>query len=514
MKLMTPSAMHALDEAAIKEYGIPGILLMEHAAYHLFKHLQGRDKAESVVIVCGPGNNGGDGLALARQLFSWGQSKVKVLLLAPREKLSEDGRTYFDVCQKLQVDMMEVDKQNRDTAFKSLEAAKVIVDALFGTGLTRPVEGLYAEMIDHMNQSTAYKLSVDIPSGLDGNTGKVQGIGVMADYTITFVLPKKGLYQYPAPLYTGVVEVVDIGMPKALVEAAQADTFSIEEEEMKVLLPRRAMRSNKGSFGKVLVIGGSQGMSGAPALTSMAAYKVGSGTVTAAVPYAILEIMEQKLTEVIHCGLPDEDGFFSKEAEKIIGAMLDRYDVIAIGPGLGRNRSVLPVLIDVLISDKPCVIDADALYFIPELTDLLRIRKAPTIITPHPGEMARLTGLTIAEILEQPLEIAKKVAQDLQVITVLKLERTVIADPNGDTYINRYGNSGLAKGGSGDVLTGIITGLLTQSLKAGLPAMAAAKLGCFLHAKAGDEAAKDLTEYSFLPSDTIHYLSQVLKALI
>ncbi len=510
MKLMTPLAMQTLDELSIKEYGIPGILLMEHAAYHLFKHLEAKEKAESIVIVCGPGNNGGDGLALARQLYTWGKCQVKVLLLAPREKLSEDGKTYFDVCQKLQVDMMLVDKENKDTAFKILKANQVIVDALFGTGLTRPVEGLFAEMIDHMNQSKAYKLSVDIPSGIDGNTGKVQGISVMADYTITFVLPKKGLYQYPAPLYTGVVEVVDIGMPKVLVENAMTDTFSIEEEEMKALLPTRPMRSNKGSFGKVLVIGGSLGMSGAPALTSMAAYKVGSGTVTAAIPYAILEIMEQKLTEVITRGLPDEDGFFGKKAEKMLGAMMSHYDVIAIGPGLGRNRSVLPMLINVLISDKPCVIDADALYFIPELTDLLRVRKAPTIITPHPGEMARLTGLTIAEILDQPVEVARRYAQDLQVFTVLKLERTVIADPNGDIYINRYGNSGLAKGGSGDVLTGIITGLLAQ----GLSAKDAARLGCFLHAKAGDEAAKELTEYSFLPSDVIHYLSQVFKSLL
>ena len=510
MKLMTPLAMRVLDEKAIKDYGIPGVLLMEHAAYHLFRHLEARDEMETIVIVCGPGNNGGDGLALARQLYTWGKGEVKVLLLTPREKLSEEGKIYFDVCQKLQVDMMLVDKENRYTAFEMLKASQVIVDALFGTGLTRPVEGLFAEMIDHMNQSKAYKLSVDIPSGIDGSTGKVQGIGVMADYTITFVLPKKGLYQYPAPLYTGVVEVVDIGIPKMLVEQASTDTFSIEEEEMKLLLPKRPMRSNKGSFGKVLVIGGSVGMSGAPALTSKAAYKVGSGTVTVAVPYAILEIMEQKLTEVMTKGLPDQEGFFSKEAEKLLTAMIHHYDVIAIGPGMGRNRSVLPMLIKVIASDKPCVIDADALYFIPEMAELLRVRKAPTILTPHPGEMARLTGLTIAEILDHPLEIAKGYAQDLQVFIVLKLERTIIATPCGEVYISRCGNSGLAKGGSGDVLTGIITGLLAQ----GLSEKDAARLGCFLHGKAGDEAAKALTAYSFLPSDVIDYISQVFKLLL
>ena len=514
MKLMSPAAMRALDEQAIKEYGIPGILLMEHAAYHLFKHLEKKNKTNEVVIVCGHGNNGGDGLALARQLHMWGNGTVKVFLLASRDKLSEDGKIYYDICQKLQVDMIQIDKENKDTAFRSLEASQVIVDALFGTGLKRPVEGLYAEMINHINQCQGYKLSIDIPSGIDGDTGKVQGISVVADYTITFVLPKKGLYQYPAPLYTGQVEVVDIGMPKALVDKAITDTFSIEEKEMRELLPNRPMRSNKGSFGKVLVIGGSLGMSGALTLTSMAAYKVGCGTVTAAVPYGILEIMEQKLTEVVTCGMPEQEGYFGKEASKALSQIINNYDMIAIGPGMGRNRSVISVITEVLLSDKPCVIDADGLYFLPELTDLLRVRKALTVITPHPGEMARLAGCTIAEVLDEPIKIAKKYAKDLQLITVLKLERTVIADSHGDIYINRYGNSGLAKGGSGDVLTGIITGLLAQGLQADNKVIDMIKLGCFLHAKAGDMAAKDLTEYSFLPSDTIHYLSQVFKSLM
>ncbi len=510
MKLMTPQAMRQLDEKAIKEYDIPGILLMEHAAYALYKHLTSEFKKESIVIVCGPGNNGGDGFALARLLKSFDDASVKVLMLASSDQLTADGKVYYNICQNLKVNLIAINEENKQLAFDTLDEAKVIVDAIFGTGLTREITGIYKEVIASINEAKSYRLSVDIPSGIDGTTGKVMGICVKADYTITFAMPKLGLYRYPALLYTGEVEVADIGIPKPLMEKATTTTYSIEQEEMKSLLPQRPMRSHKGTYGKVLVIGGNLGMSGAVTLASLAAYKVGCGTVTACVPRAIVEIVEEKLTEVMTVGLPDTQGHFSKESAKQLEGLIPKYSVIAIGPGIGRGEAVVPLLTQVLISKQPCVIDADALYFINEVKELLPIRKHPTILTPHPSEMARISGLSVEEILDDPIKAAKTFATAYHVILVLKLERSIIADPSGNVYINRYGNSGLAKGGSGDVLTGVICGLLAQNLLG----VDAAKLGCYVHAKAGDIAQKEYSEFCFLPSDLIHVFNKVFKEIL
>ena len=353
-------------------------------------------------------------------------------------------------------------------------------------------------------------ISVDIPSGIDGLTGKVQGVAVKADVTLTFMMPKIGLYLYPALSYTGELRVVDIGIPKRLIEETKVNTYSIEREEMKVLLPERPIRSNKGTFGKVLTIGGKLGMAGAITLTSKAAYRVGCGTVTAMVPRCIIEVIQHKLTEVMAMGVPDIEGHFSKGATSKLKEIVKLYDVVAIGPGMGREKEHLDLLVEVLVSDKPCIIDADALYFIPEVLEILKVRNAPTILTPHPGEMARLTGSSVQEILDQPLEYAINFATKYNVIIVLKLEKTVIADTSGNIYINRYGNSGLAKGGSGDALTGIITGLMAQGIKP----VDAVKLGVYLQTRAADLARDVLSEYSFLASDTIHFLSKAILELL
>lgn len=505
MKLLTPKEMRAIDEAATAEYKIPSLLLMEHAAYQVFSYIKENEDGKDIVIVCGPGNNGGDGLALARQLKVFSNCKVKVLVLCSKEKLSEDGKVYYDICQNMGVDLFHVKEDNKEAALKDIQNASVIVDAIFGTGLSRMVEGLFYEVIDEINKVDHKVISIDIPSGINGLTGKVQGIGVKADLTITFVRPKLGLYLYPAILYTGEVRVVNIGIPDRLIEKTKAQYFSIDKDEMKTILPKREMRSNKGSYGKVLTIGGSLGMAGAISLTSMAAYRVGCGTVTAAVPRRIIEIMQQKLTEVMTIGLEDEDGHFSKGAECELRKVLPNYQVIAIGPGIGRSKEVLALVKEVLSSDKSCILDADALYFVPEVLEMIKARKAVTIMTPHPGEMARIVGVTIENILDEPIRYAREFATKFNVITVLKLEKTVIAHTDGNIYINRYGNTGLAKGGSGDALTGIITGLLAQHM---VP-IEAAMLGVYLQTRAADLAKEKLSERSFVASDVINLLGKV-----
>lgn len=510
MKLLSPHQMQEIDKRAIEENKIPGILLMEHAAYKVFAYLKEKEEAKQILIICGPGNNGGDGLALARQLILWSKCKVKVLMAASPKKLTEDGKIYYDICKQLQADVMQLEEDNKEEILSQIDGYDVVVDALFGTGITRPIVGIYEEIITRINKGRSRVISIDMPSGIDGLTGKVQGVAIKADITITFMAPKLGLYLYPAISYIGELRIVDIGIPKKLIEETKVNTYSIEKEEMKELLPKRAIRSNKGTFGKVLTIGGKLGMAGAITLTSKAAYQVGCGTVTAMVPRSIIEIIQHKLTEVMAIGAPDIEGHFSQLAITNLKEILNLYDVIAIGPGMGRNKENLGLLVETLISDKPCVIDADALYFIPEVLEILKVRKAPTILTPHPGEMARLTGSSIQEILDNPLEYVADFATKFNVITILKLEKTVIADTSGNIYINRYGNSGLAKGGSGDVLTGIITGLMAQHMNP----VDVAKLGVYLQTRAADLASDVLSEYSLLASDTIHFLSQAILELL
>ena len=509
MKLLTPIQMNEVDKYATTRYGLPSLLLMEHAAKQIFDYINENYNNQSITIICGPGNNGGDGLALARLLVSFTKSKVKVWMLASEDKLTADGKIYYEICKNLKVDMNVVSASNKQHVIAYLKNEKVIVDAIFGTGIKRSIEGTYKEIIEAINDSTAAVISVDIPSGIDGVTGKVMGTCVDADITITFMAPKVGLFLYPGNTFTGEVKVVNIGIPYTLIEEVPSQIFSIEKEEMSKLLPIRPMRSNKGTYGKVLAIGGSLGMSGAISLTSLAAYRVGCGTVTAVVPWSIIEIMQVKLTEVMSLPMAENDGFFDIAAKGQLQEVIKKYNIVAIGPGMGRTNATLEMLKVVLASDKPCVIDADALYFIPLVLDLLKQRKAPTLLTPHPGEMARMTGKSIEEILENPVSYAQKFAKDFGVILLLKIEKTVIADWSGNIYINRCGNQGMAKGGSGDALTGIVAGLLAQHMAP----IDAAKLGVYLQTRAADLAKEELSQYSYLASDTIMFLSRVFNEL-
>ncbi|MDF2877668.1 MAG: NAD(P)H-hydrate dehydratase, partial [Clostridia bacterium] len=278
----------------------------------------------------------------------------------------------------------------------------------------------------------------------------------------------------------------------------------------KKLLPIRPTRSNKGTYGRILIIGGQTGMSGAVVLASKAALKVGAGIVSAAVPKAIHDIMEQKLTEVMTVPLPDEEGHISQEAVKALSLLIEKYDVIAIGPGIGRSQAVKAVLQQILASNKPCVIDADGLYFLKDMLGMTKQRMAPTIITPHPGEMARILDIKIEEVLAESMTITKKFAIENHIITVLKIERTLVGDIEGNLYINTAGNTGMAKGGSGDVLTGVIAGLLAQTEKPQYAAM----LGVYLHARAAD-IMKDLkSEYTLLPTDFYEGVDKVFQEIL
>lgn len=509
MKLVTKSEINKLDADTISNYHVPSILLMEHAAYKLFEYIQESHKGKSIFILCGPGNNGGDGLALARQLISFGESKVKVGLIVSRDKLSEDGKSYYAICEALGIPCLKFPDEKEEIENEIIHS-EVIVDSIFGTGLSRKVEGELGELFVKINNSRAFKLSVDIPSGIACDTGKVLGVAIKADCTITFQMGKVGLFLYPGISYTGELRIVPIGIPKELILKLPSKHYAIDKEMAKKILPIRPMRSNKGTYGKVLMIGGQVGMSGAICLATLGTMRVGAGLVTMAVPYSLCNIVEQKVTEAMTLPLPETDGHLNEEAAKLLKDRLPSFNVISIGPGLGRSLSVQKVMEEVLAADKITVVDADGLYALKPYLERLKERKAPIIITPHVGEMSYLSGESIGDILENPIESAKAFSAKYNVIVVLKLERMIVAIPRQDNiYINTKGHQAIAKGGAGDVLTGFITGLVAQNKQ---PTQASL-LGVYLHGYTTQKLVEEKGEYSVLPSDLLDYVSESFKEI-
>lgn len=509
MKLATKSEINQLDRDAMNQYGIPSLLLMEHAAYNVFSYLAKEHGGKAVTIVCGPGNNGGDGLALARQLHSFEGTRVKVILLVPEDRLSEDGKVYYGICKKLSIPILTYE-MNKEQIIKEIECAEVVVDAIFGTGLSKLVAGHFFEIIEQINQSHAFKVSIDLPSGIHPETGEVLGLAVYADCTITFQMGKVGQFLYPAICYTGDLRIVDIGIPKALQMKMHCKHYAIDEEMAKKMLPKRPIRSNKGSFGKVLMIGGQVGMSGAICLASTGAMRTGAGFVTMAVPYSLVTIVEQKVTEAMTMPLPETQGHLNEEAAKILKERLAGYNIIAIGPGIGRSSMIQKVMEVVIENEKLTIVDADGLYALKPYLENLKSRKIPMILTPHPGEMSYLSGESVSEILAHPIESVKAFSEKYNVIVVLKLERMIVAVPKQDTiYINIKGHQAIAKGGSGDVLTGFITGVLAQNKQP----IAATLLGCYLHADTAVRLAQLKGSYSVLPGELAEYVSSSLKQL-
>lgn len=508
MKLATKKEMNQLDQVAIQKYEIPSLLLMEHAAYGVFSYLEKEHKGKSVTILCGPGNNGGDGLALARLLYTLTKVKLQVVLLTEKEKLSSDGKVYYTICKHLGVTLWDY-AENLQKVEQFIEASEVIVDALFGTGLTRKVEGDFYKVIEKVNTSLAFKVSVDLPSGIHADTGQVLGIAVKANCTVTFQMPKIAHFLYPGLVYTGKLHVVDIGIPQTLVEKMQSKYYAIDAKMVKDMLPERPIRSNKGTYGKVLMIGGQVGMGGAICLASQAIMKMGAGLVTIAVPESLFFLTQQKVTEAITLPLPESEGHLNEKAVNILQEKIDHFTTIGIGPGIGRSCEITAIMKYLLESDKPIVVDADGLYALKPYLHEVKKRKAPMIITPHPGELAYLNGESIEEILAHPIESAQTFSEYFGIVVVLKIERMIVALPTGEVYINSKGHSAIAKGGAGDVLTGMITGLLAQKMQS----VEAAVLGCYLHADTACFLAKIKGSYSVLPSDLIEYVAESFKCL-
>ena len=504
MRIATAEQMKELDRMAIEERGIPSADLMERAAHALAAEVLtlagGTGRA---VCFCGPGNNGGDGIACARLLREAGL-EVRCVLVGDRERLTPDART-MEARLAAAGGCLEPFAPD-DPAFAAwcLEA-DVMVDALFGIGLSRPVEGDALIAVHMMNTCDIPVVSADIPSGVETDTGRVLGAAVEAAATVTFTLPKAGHYVGKGGLCTGQLTVADIGIPEDLVRGLDCPVRAVERAD--VSLPVRPRDAHKGDFGKVYILGGSVGYSGAPVLAARGAVRSGAGLVTVGVPAPVWPVAAAKLNEAMPHPLPaGKEGQLSLEAYEAVHAKLSGCGVALLGPGLGRGNSAAAVVRRLLTEvPLPMVVDADGINALAGHIDVLDGRRGLlTVLTPHDGEFARLGGELSSG---DRLGAARAFAAEHGCCLVLKGHRTIAAFPDGAAYINTTGNPGMAKGGSGDVLSGVILALLGQ----GLPARQAVPLAVWLHGAAGDRCAREIGEYGMTPTDLAEALPAVIR---
>lgn len=515
MKVVTPEQMRQIDECAIKEYGIPGILLMENAAAAVAQEADAMMEGCSgrlVTVVAGMGNNGGDAFAAARLLHSKG-AYLRVYLVGGKESVSGDALLNMNILERIGIDISELmEGSGLDRFSEDLAASALILDGIFGTGLSREVTGFATTVIGLMNASGRPILSIDIPSGIDGRYGIIKGTCIKAAATVTFCMPKPGLLLNPGCEYSGRLVTADIGMPSCAINKQDIRTWIIDRDMAASILPARKPDSNKGDYGRVFIITGSNGMTGSGCLSSTAALRVGAGLVYAGVPGSLAPIYGSKLTEPIVIPLEDGGtGCLKASCSESVLAGLDRMDAVAIGPGLTVTEDIRKIVGLVIENCKsPLILDADALNVISADLSVLKKLKTSAVLTPHPGEMSRLLGIGIRDVQADRAGNASKFASEYGVTVVLKGSRTIVAYPDGKVFVNMTGNAGMATAGTGDVLTGIIAGIAAQGADAG----AAAVAGVYLHGLAGDAAADYKGMRGLVAGDLVDFLPVTIKEAV
>ncbi|MCI8514743.1 MAG: NAD(P)H-hydrate dehydratase [Lachnospiraceae bacterium] len=495
--LLGREATQKMEAYSIQRIGIPSLALMERAALAVCRVVCERTDAYSrVLICCGMGNNGADGLATARMLFQR-KTAVEVLLVGDPETCTEEFRTQYTIVKRLGI---RVGTFSDYEEYIKKETYDILVDAMFGIGLTRPLAGLYRDLIDRINQSDAFVVSVDMPSGISADTGAILGGAVRADLTVTFGCEKLGLALYPGHDYAGEIRIEDIGLIRREPEGLWAYTYGPED---LALLPVRPKRSHKGTFGRLLIAAGSVNMCGAAYLAAKAAYRSGVGLVRILTPEANRAVLQERLPEAVLSSY--EPGEFSAAG---LQELCDWADAMVIGPGLGKGSHVR-VLVNYLLQygRVPVVLDADALNLIARYPDMTALLSERVIVTPHLGEMAGLTGRSIVDIQGTLPESAITYSQTTKAVCVLKDARTVVSDGREEFYLNTSGNDGMATAGSGDVLAGILGALLA----ARMPPYEAAVLGVYLHGLAGDAAAEEVGTYALMAEDILQGLVRATK---
>ena len=497
LKVLPSAQIKALDAYTIEQGSIASIDLMERACRAFVNwFVEHFDNSESVGIICGTGNNGGDGLGIARMLHDHGYS-IKVWIVKGSVSESIDFKLNLDRAKKSNVEIFELTNESDERVF---DDRSVLIDAVFGSGLTRPVEGIYASVIQCINKATARRVSVDIPSGLQADSPSV-GPAVKAQFTVSFQLPKLSFF---FPQYHSIVgewSLVDIGLSKEFIRKADADHFYITPKDPRRILKRRSRFDHKGTYGHALLVAGSYGKIGAAVLASRAALRSGVGLLSVHIPKCGYSILQTAVPEAM-VSVDQHNEFLSDELR------LDNYSAVGFGPGLGNSPSTLRAYTALLKAfRKPMVIDADGLNMLSENRDLLSLVPQGSILTPHPKEFERLVGKWDNDF--EKLESQKRLAIQLKSVVVVKGAYSAIASPDGKICFNSTGNPGMATGGSGDVLTGILTGLLAQ----GYTSFEAAQLGVYLHGLSGDLAVPDRGMNSLIASDLIEFLPSAFLRL-
>ncbi|NTU43307.1 MAG: NAD(P)H-hydrate dehydratase [Nitrospirales bacterium] len=518
MKVVTSAEMREIDRLTIREYGIPGPVLMERAGLAVASKVRDLSPGKKILLLCGTGNNGGDGLVTARILHNWGFT-VKALILSEAGSLGPDCEAQLRIAQRMGVPAGFIDQAKPE----EIARAELIVDAVFGTGLARPVTGRISEIFEQANNTSCPVISVDIPSGISSDTGEVLGIAIKANQTITFGLPKRGHLLYPGAEYTGELSVEDIGFPRELVRSETLSVTMATQETISGNIRKRKRQTHKGDYGHVFIVAGSRGKTGAALMAARACLRAGAGLVTLGVPESLMEVFQCRVSEEMLIPLSDDGrGTISAKAlDEILQFSSDKADVLAAGPGLGISEGTKTVMRGLIAAaEVPMVLDADGLNSL-ENPAALSQAKQPVILTPHPGEMERLIQKTeVRGQKSEDREIRQKIEKDrigtalsfaekTGAYVVLKGAPTITAAPSGESFINTTGNPGMATAGSGDVLTGAISGLLGQ----GLSPLSAAVTGVYLHGLSGDLGAHLKGERSLTATDIIEHLPSAIKAI-
>ena len=504
MKVSRVDETRNLDRAATEEFGISEDLLMENAGQALYFAIlkEFGVKNKKFVIFCGSGNNGGDGLAVARKIHSNG-GEATIILLDDENKFKGIAKKNFEIVSRMPIEISQV--SSIDSIKSAVLHSDAIVDAIFGTGLTREVNGIYRDVIQLINESKKPVFSVDIPSGVNGDTGQVMGAAVKADYTVTFGLPKLGNVLYPGYVHCGKLYVSHISFPPSLYDA---DSIRVEINT-PVELPERDKNAHKGDFGEVLFIAGASSYLGAPYFSALSFLKAGGGYSRLATPISISPFLATKGSEIVF--VPQKEtpsGSIALENKDELLQLAQRVDMVVMGPGISLNEETQELARELTQEiQKPLLIDGDGITAISKDIEIIKRRKSATILTPHMGEMSRITKMEIGQINKNKIDILQRTAKELGAMIVLKGAHSVIGYPDETAFINLSGNPGMATAGSGDVLTGTIAAMFGL----GLSLRDAVRMGVFIHGMAGDLAAADKGEDGITAQDIMDYLPATLK---
>lgn len=515
MYLVTASEMQEMDRRTIGDLGITGMVLMENAGRGATRFLMeifpdiGKKR---VGVIAGRGNNGGDGYVMARYLKQKGV-RVTVYLLADANRVQGDAAANLQLLKPLEVPLVEIPDEDSLNHFRSeMAGVDVWIDAILGTGLKSDVRGYFKTVIDFINGLNKPVFAVDVPSGLNSDTGQVCGACIRAGATATFAFAKTGHFTHPGPQYCGALNIIDIGIPAPIIDGVKPRQWLLTKKDIQNCITARRPDAHKGTTGHVLVVAGSPGKTGAAAMTSISALRSGAGLVTLGVAESLNPVLEPQVLEAMTVPLPEtQPGILGETAFETLEKLMADKKCIAVGPGLGQADNTKKLVGKMVkAACKPLVIDADGLNSLTDQTRLFKSAGAPIILTPHPGEMARLTDSSVGAVQQDRIKCARDFAVNFNVHVVLKGAQTVIAVPDGRVFVNPTGNPGMASGGMGDVLTGVIAGLIAQ----GLSAVDACRAGVYLHGAAADTLAQSIGPYGYLAGEVMGAIPGEIKKIV